>query len=96
MVLLSGLRQIRKTTLARKLIYKKKGFYFTYDDTEDRAEILKKSFIVQNSLICLDEFHKYGRWKSYFKGTYDKYKNQTNFLATGSGRLDIFLISCIR
>jgi predicted AAA+ superfamily ATPase len=41
-------------------------------------------------LVVLDEIHKYGDWKNYLKGTYDRYYNQFRFPVTGSGRPDIY------
>jgi predicted AAA+ superfamily ATPase len=89
MVFLSGPRQIGKTTLAKQIITNLNGIYLLYDNNDDRQIILKQSFD-KNGLICLDEFHKYSRWKDYLKGVYDKHKDQLNFLITGSARLDIY------
>ena len=71
-VFLSGPRQVGKTTLARSIIDAKKGTYLLYDDDEDRRAILGKSY-VSEKWVCLDEFHKFPRWKAHVKGVFDKH-----------------------
>ncbi|MBI1884421.1 MAG: ATP-binding protein [Chlamydiae bacterium] len=88
-VFLSGPRQVGKTTLAKRIVREKKGIYLLYDDEEDRQKILAKSYVSQ-SWVCLDEFHKFPRWKSQIKGVYDKYHESLHLLLTGSARLDVF------
>ncbi len=88
-VFLAGPRQVGKTTLADQILKKRGGRYLLYDDPEDRAEILKRNY-VHHSLVCLDEFHKYPKWKNHIKGVYDKYHHQLQLLLTGSARLDIY------
>jgi uncharacterized protein len=39
-------------------------------------------------MLILDEVHKYKRWRNLVKGFYDRYKSRTQFLVTGSARLD--------
>lgn len=41
-------------------------------------------------LIIFDEIHKYKDWKNYLKGVYDQFHEEFKFLASGSGRLDIY------
>lgn len=89
MVFITGPRQVGKTTLVQKIIKQKEGLYLLYDDYEDRQRILKRDFI-DKKLICLDEFHKYNRWKSFIKGIYDKNKDSLNIILTGSARLDVY------
>ncbi|MSR89204.1 MAG: ATP-binding protein [Candidatus Margulisbacteria bacterium] len=89
MVFISGPRQIGKTTLAKKIITHKKGKYLLYDDETDRLQILQKNFI-QESYVCLDELHKFDRWKNFLKGVYDKYKPDLHLIVTGSARLDVY------
>ncbi|MBI1870995.1 MAG: ATP-binding protein [Chlamydiae bacterium] len=88
-VFLSGPRQVGKTTLAKALIKKEKGTYLLYDDEEDRRKILGREYI-QDAWVCLDEFHKFPRWKSQIKGVFDKYHETLHLLMTGSARLDVF------
>ena len=88
-VFLSGPRQVGKTTLAKKIILEEKGRYLLYDDENDRATILRKEYI-HEKWVCLDEFHKYDRWKNHIKGVYDKYHDNLRLILSGSARLDVF------
>jgi uncharacterized protein len=88
-VFLSGPRQVGKTTLAKAVMAAKKGSYFLYDDDEDRRLILEKQYL-SRAWVCLDEFHKFPRWKNHLKGVFDKYHEKLHLLLTGSGRLDVF------
>lgn len=89
MVFLTGPRQVGKTTLAKRIIASHHGTYLLYDDPEDRTTILKREYL-REKWVCLDEFHKFERWKSYLKGVYDKYRETLHMLITGSARLDVF------
>lgn len=88
-VFLSGPRQVGKTTLARAIIDAKKGTYLLYDDDEDRRAILGKRY-VSEKWVCLDEFHKFPRWKAHVKGVFDKHHESLHLILTGSARLDVF------
>lgn len=91
-VLISGPRQVGKTTLARAWLGSEEG-YFNWDISEHRPLILRKDFAKRSaplSKIVLDEIHKYGRWKSYLKGLYDEYSRKLQVVVTGSARLDIY------
>ncbi len=88
-VFLSGPRQVGKTTLAKQIVAEKKGLYLLYDDENDRTKILNKDY-VSSGFVCLDEFHKFPRWKAHLKGVYDKYHDSLSLLLTGSARLDIY------
>jgi len=85
-VLLSGPRQVGKTTLTQKL--DQKAQYINYDNMDDRSIILKRSFDRQG-LIIFDELHKLRNWKSWLKGIYDHDKGKYQIIVTGSSRLDI-------
>lgn len=41
-------------------------------------------------LIVFDEIHKVRHWKTLLKGIYDQYRDDFQFIVTGSGRLDYF------
>ena len=88
-VFLSGPRQVGKTTLARSIIDARKGTYLLYDDDEDRRAILGRSY-VSAERVCLDEFHKFPRWKAHLKGVFDKHHKSLHMILTGSARLDVF------
>jgi predicted AAA+ superfamily ATPase len=88
MVFLTGPRQVGKTTLARRLLGKHKG-YLSWDITEDRESILKQR-LPAAGLWVLDEIHKYRGWRNYVKGLYDGRRRGQRILVTGSARLDFY------
>lgn len=88
-VFLTGPRQVGKTTLAKKIIQQRDGKYLLYDDEDDRRAILRREY-THNSFVCLDEFHKYPRWKNHIKGVFDKYHESLHMILTGSARLDVY------
>ncbi|MBI4412180.1 MAG: ATP-binding protein [Deltaproteobacteria bacterium] len=88
-VLLAGPRQVGKTHLALEMLKAKPGRYYNWDLAEDRQKILEKGFL-HDGLAVMDELHKYERWKSFLKGTYDKYHEKLKILVTGSARLDVY------
>jgi len=102
MLLLTGPRQVGKTTLA-KLTESRfdNSLYLNWDNEDHQRLILEgPSELIQRvkpgadeesrSLIIFDEIHKYSRWKNYVKGFYDTYKNLVNILVTGSAKLDVY------
>jgi predicted AAA+ superfamily ATPase len=92
MIFLGGARQVGKTTLARTLVTQDfpHWHYYNWDNSSDRKVL--KDYILpgEDSLIILDEIHKYRTWKSFIKGIYDSYKNKYSILVTGSARLNIY------
>lgn len=101
MLFISGPRQVGKTTLARALIEKTEGYYFNWDQLDDRQTILSGSSAIAEKvgldqlkadkpLIVFDELHKYKQWKNWLKGFFDYYENKAHILVTGSARMDIF------
>ncbi|MBL7662047.1 ATP-binding protein [bacterium] len=96
-VLLSGPRQVGKTTIAKEwlrthTLKQKTGIYLNWDIPLDRAKILQQSFLdpLKASHIVFDELHKYQRWKSLLKGLYDGHHQLLKVVVTGSARLDVF------
>ncbi len=86
-ILLSGPRQVGKTTLAKKL---SSSFdYLNFDDEDDRKSILARRWDRKKDLLILDEIHKMNKWKSWLKGIYDKEGIHPQILVTGSARMDI-------
>jgi uncharacterized protein len=71
MVLLTGPRQVGKTTAARSWLASRDGTYLSWDAPPDRRRILKNEPFELVGAVVLDELHKYGRWKSYVKGPFD-------------------------
>ena len=99
MAFVSGPRQVGKTTLAQYYQRRfRQSLYLNWDTLPHQKRILTDpSFLEKENrepdqpfLVVLDEIHKYARWKNYLKGVYDQYKDEFQFLVTGSGRLDLF------
>ena len=90
-VLLSGPRQVGKTTLAKEWLSHFKGLYLNWDIPPDREKILRlfKKPPAEAHLV-LDEIHKYARWKTWLKGLYDKEGSALQVVVTGSAKLDLF------
>jgi hypothetical protein len=92
-VLLSGPRQVGKTTLAEEWLDQGGGGrYLNWDVPEDRAAILRRGFPgdPRPRALVLDELHKYPRWKSWLKGLYDRRATRVPTVVTGSARLDVY------
>ncbi len=81
-----------KTTLAFSILQGDETHpaYLNWDYFEDKKDILQGKFPSNQSLIVLDEIHKYKGWRNLVKGLYDKRKSATSFLITGSARLDYY------
>ncbi len=92
MVFLGGARQVGKTTLAQKLVASlfSNHAYFNWDYRPDRKKLMNQELPANAELLILDEIHKYGNWKNFIKGLYDKHKEKYKFLITGSARLNIY------
>jgi len=87
-VLLTGPRQVGKTTLAKMLI---KNFdYLNFDNSDHRLIFLEKSWDRSKELIIFDELHKLKNWKSWLKGIYDTEKNPPKIIVTGSANLNTY------
>ena len=97
MAFLAGPRQVGKTTLAK--IFQKNATYLNWDNEDHRELIIRGPGKVaehiglpQSSVIIFDEIHKYPLWKTFLKGFYDTYVQNSHFqiIVTGSARLDIY------
>ena len=86
-VLLSGPRQVGKTTLSRMLLPEDHD-YLNYDHPEHRLLVDQRAWDRAKSLVVLDELHKKKAWKSWLKGIYDVEGIPPALLVTGSARLD--------
>lgn len=99
MAFVTGPRQVGKTTLCREMA----NAYFDWDNDNHRDTILAGVEVLagtlslgslrdkgQESVICIDEIHKYARWKTFLKGFFDTYENECRIMVTGSSRLDVY------
>lgn len=91
MVILSGPRQVGKTTLAKSLsTVWSNPEYLNWDSGKDRKIMLRQEWDRKAGLLILDEFHKLKNWKSRIKGVYDTEGIPPRVLITGSARLDLY------
>ena len=97
MVLVSGPRQVGKTTTCRDLA----GLYANWDDLYHRERILAgpahlvewfglDRLAASVPTILFDELHKFPRWKQFLKGFFDSYADRARIIVTGSGHLDVY------
>ncbi len=95
MVILTGARQVGKTTLSKLLVQARAGcVYLNYDTPADRATILAQTWPQRAPLVVFDEIHKMPNWKSWLKGVFDGRHQEDGMaqqiLVTGSARMDTF------
>jgi uncharacterized protein len=97
MALVSGPRQVGKTTTCRSV----SNEYLNWDNAGDRRLLLPGPASIAQALhldvlrakspvATLDELHKYTKWKSLLKGFFDSYGDRVHLIVTGSSRIDIF------
>lgn len=85
-VILSGPRQVGKTTLSKQLI--PSFVCLNFDSSSDRNIIRKQEWDRDAQLIIFDELHKMKNWKSWIKGIYDTEGIPPSLLVTGSARIE--------
>ena len=97
MALVSGPRQVGKTTICRSV----GDIYLNWDNADDRRAILRGPAALAAMLqldrlrakpvvAVLDELHKHAKWKALLKGFFDTYAKRVRLIVTGSSRLDVF------
>ena len=86
-ILLSGPRQVGKTTLSKSLV--KNTEYRSWDINKDKKVILGQAWNKQVNLVVLDEIHKLKNWKNFIKGIIDETNNSPPLLLTGSAKLGL-------
>lgn len=85
-IILSGPRQVGKTTLSKQLV--PSFIYLNYDSASDRQMIQNEEWPRNVPLVIFDELHKLKNWKSKIKGIYDTQGLPPGLLITGSARLE--------
>ena len=97
MALVSGPRQVGKTTTCRSL----SDEYLNWDNADDRRLLLRGPASLAQALhldilrakppvATLDELYKYTKWKGLLKGFFDSYGDRVRLIITGSSRIEIF------
>ncbi len=91
MVLLTGPRQVGKTTLAKDLMagYRRPQ-YLNWDVADDRRILIGQNWSPRADLLVLDEIHKMPDWKGYLKGVFNGRAEGQAILVTGSARMETF------
>ncbi len=91
MVVLTGPRQVGKTTLSRQLMEGyANGQYLNWDVRADRAILQRQSWNQRAQLLVMDEIHKMHGWKGWLKGVVDGRSVGQALLVTGSARMETF------
>ena len=105
MVILTGPRQVGKTTLSQLLMQERPGAqYLNYDIPAHREILRYQSWSKETPLLVFDEIHKMSNWKAWLKGAFDGRSLQLappagsgnvigpaqQLLVTGSARMDTF------
>jgi predicted AAA+ superfamily ATPase len=97
MALVSGPRQVGKTTACRSI----SDAYLNWDNIDDRRRMLRGPAALAEALqldqlltpppiAVLDELHKYTKWKALLKGFFDTYGDRVRLIVTGSSRIEVF------
>ena len=97
MALVSGPRQVGKTTASRSV----GEAYLNWDNADDRRILLGgpgklaqklelDRLRAQPPVAVIDELHKHAKWKSLLKGFFDTYGDRVRLIVTGSSRLNVF------
>ena len=90
-VVLTGPRQVGKTTLSRQLMQTfGSAQYLNWDVQADRAVLQRQSWNPRAALLVMDEIHKRPNWKAWLKGVADGRSKGQALLVTGSARMDTF------
>ena len=91
MVILTGPRQVGKTTLSRQLVTEfDDAQYLNYDVPEHRRVLTARAWNKKARLLVFDEIHKMSGWKPWLKGVFDGRAEGQALLVTGSARMDTF------
>ncbi len=87
-IILSGPRQVGKTTLSKQLI--SDFSYYNYDIKDDFRVFQNNEWQKDSALVIFDELQKKKNWKLWLKGLFDEgHLKKQAILVTGSARLDL-------
>ena len=90
-VVLTGPRQVGKTTLSRQLMPSfGSAQYLNWDVLADRVVLQRQSWNPRAGLLVMDEIHKMSNWKAWLKGVSDGHLAGQALLVTGSARMETF------
>jgi len=87
-ILITGPRQVGKTTLSKSLI--SDYSYFNYDNPLDRKKISSNKISFNDGPLIFDEIHKMKNWKRWLKGFYDTRQEVYPIVVTGSAKVDTY------
>ncbi len=93
MVFLGGPRQVGKTTFSLAIIKTEQlnhPAYLNWDEPGVSKKLIQGILPLDQKIVIFDEIHKYAKWRNLVKGLYDTRKDKTNFIVTGSARLDYY------
>ena len=91
LVIVTGPRQVGKTTLAMQLMQgRQPASYLNWDVLADRAILQRQSWPMRSRLLVMDEIHKMPGWKPWLKGVVDGRGADQALLVTGSARMETF------
>lgn len=89
MVLVTGPRQVGKTTLCRQLMAQfQPAQYLNWDVPVDRAVLQNQSWSSRARMLAIDEIHKKPEWKAFLKGIVDAKPEGQALMVTGSARME--------
>ncbi len=100
---IAGPRQTGKTTIAKTLLKRQScdNLYYNWDNRRIRDNYRQDNHFFSNDLfntqpanngkrlLCMDEIHKYPKWKNILKDIFDSYSEDALIIVTGSARLDM-------
>ena len=87
-IIITGPRQVGKTTLSKNLITDYE--YLNYDNVLDRKKIHKSDLNFNKINYIFDEIHKMKNWKRWLKGHFDTRDIKNVMLVTGSAKIDTY------
>ncbi len=90
-VILTGPRQVGKTTISRQLMGNVgTAQYLNWDVLADRIILQRQSWNPRVGFLVMDEIHKMPKWKEWLKGVMDGRPSGQALLVTGSTRMETF------